>query len=53
MLFFKCVQRLPFCFTYLTLRFSKKEQWFKEYWMLVSKPKHAGVRDRDKGENNI
>ena len=25
--------------------FSKKKQWFKENWMSVSKPKHAGVRD--------
>ena len=24
--------------------FSRKEQWFKENWMSVSKPKHAGVR---------
>ena len=28
--------------------FSKKEQWFKENWILVSKPKHAGVRDPNK-----
>ena len=25
--------------------FSKKEQWFKENWMSISKPKQAGVRD--------
>ena len=25
--------------------FSKKEQWFKENWMPVSKPKHADDRD--------
>ena len=41
------------CFTYLTLRFSKKEQSFKENWMSVSKPKTAGVKDHDKQENNI
>ena len=33
--------------------FSKKEQWFKENWMSVSKPKHASVKDSDKQENNI
>ena len=41
------------CFTYLTLRFSKKEQSFKENWMSVSKPKTAGVKDHDQQENNI
>ena len=35
------------------LEFSKKEKWFKENWMSVSKPKHAGVREPDKQENNI
>ena len=25
--------------------FSKKEQWFKENWMSISKPKQTGVRD--------
>ena len=33
--------------------FSKKEQWFKENWMSVSKSKHAGDRDPNKRENNI
>ena len=33
--------------------FSKKEQWFKENWMSVSKPKHAADRDPNKQENNI
>ena len=33
--------------------FSKKEQWFKENWMSVSKPKHAGDRDPNKQENNV
>ena len=32
---------------------SKKEQWFKEHWMSVSKPKHADDRDPNKQENNI
>ena len=32
--------------------FSKKEQWFKENCMSVSKPKLAGVRDPNKQENN-
>ena len=25
--------------------YKNKKQWFKENWMSVSKPKHAGVRD--------
>ena len=33
--------------------FSKKEQWFKENWLSVSKQKHAGVSDPNKQENNI
>ena len=33
--------------------FSNKEERFKENWMSVSKPKHAGLRDPDKQENNI
>ena len=33
--------------------FSKKEQWSKENWVLVSKPKQAGGRDPKNQENNI
>ena len=33
--------------------FSKNEQWFKENWMSVSKPKHASGRAPNKQENNI
>ena len=33
--------------------FSKKEQWFEEKWMSVSKPKHVGDRDPNEQENNI
>ena len=33
--------------------FSKKEQWFKENWMSLSKPKHAINRGPSKQENNI
>ena len=29
-------------------KFSKKEEWFKENWMSVNKPKHQGIRDPDK-----
>ena len=35
------------------LEISKKEQSFKENWMSVSKPKHAGDTDPNKQENNI
>ena len=35
------------------LEFPKKEKWFKEYWISVSKPKHAGVRNPNKQENSI
>ena len=33
--------------------FSKKEQWFKENWMSVSKPKHTSDRDPNKQEYGI
>ena len=33
--------------------FSKNEQWLKENWMSVNKPKHGGVREPNKQENNI
>ena len=33
--------------------FSKKEEWFKENWMPLYKPKNAGVRDTDKQEDNL
>ena len=33
--------------------FSKKEQWFNENQMSVSKPKHSGDRDPNKQEKNI
>ena len=33
--------------------FSKKEQWFKENWMSISKPKHAINRGPSRQENNI
>ena len=33
--------------------FSNKEQWFKENWMSLSKPKHTINRGPSKQENNI
>ena len=33
--------------------FSKKEQWFKESWTSISKPRHGVSRDPNNQENNI
>ena len=35
-----------------TEEFSKKEQWFKENWMSVRKPRHAGDRDPNRQESH-
>ena len=33
--------------------FSKKEQWFKENWTSISKPRHGVSRDPNNQKNNI
>ena len=36
-----------------SIEFSKKEKWFTENWMSVSKSKHEGLRGPIKQENNV